>query len=283
MPFETASEILEHPFCQGIITTAKTLDQHPYCVIAQPRRTKSWQPVQNVWEPNIHLQFPFALKFQYATVDGLPVDVARNKLFQHALNEKAKYILFIDDDTMLPWNAISRLLWVASTGKPIVTGVYCSKGEINTLAANWDKTTGWITPINESDIGVIEINWIVGMGCMLIDLNAVRTIVQQIPEIPLAFMPYNPTEKKPHFGEDFYFVQRAINAGIPVHMDTTIRCLHVDVNTGNYWCPESTIVDENIYRGNYKLAHRNTIVPAIKQSDKVITETVNNVDAPHLE
>ena len=70
------------------------------------------------------------LGYSHALVDiyNQKVDVARNYLIQQAIESEAKYMLFLGEDTMLPYNGFLKLHEVAKKNpNSIVAGVYYLK------------------------------------------------------------------------------------------------------------------------------------------------------------
>ena len=98
----------------------KTL--RPNVFIAQPRRDAK-RPLPQLVHDAEYVGAPFACITKYGITDGLPVDQARNDLMHHALRMGAEYIWFVDDDTVVPYDALYKLHGAARLGYPIVGGV----------------------------------------------------------------------------------------------------------------------------------------------------------------
>lgn len=208
----------------------ESLDVKPYVIIAQPRRVKGETPAQKLdGNEGLHIDMT---GFSHGFIDiyGEKVDVARNYLIERVLDTDAKYMLFVGEDTVLPYDGF-KLLHETAEKNPgaIITGVYyfkCSGPMI------MKKNGEYITPAN-CDPGQIFEAWQTGMDAMLIPVEALRKMKEEDPELPFCCICYG-IEGLPFVGEDNFFAYRARKLGIPVLVNTDVQCLHMDLETGKY-------------------------------------------------
>lgn len=169
-------------------------------------------------------------RYSVVYVEGADVAVARNLLAEKA-KEVADYIFFIDDDVLPPINTITKLL---SHDKDIVCGLYFAKQEPHfpqIFLKNYEddlskddptpKWTGRYDCIeNYKRDALIEIDTC-GAGCMLIKADVFK-------KLKLPYFQYIPKgEDTPRKGEDFYFCEKARDAGYKIYCDTSIICKHI--------------------------------------------------------
>jgi len=175
------------------------------------------------------LEIP-ADQYSVVYVSGADVAVARNLLAEKA-KDVADYIFFIDDDVLPPANTITKLL---SHKKDIACGLYFAKQEphfpqiftknyIDDLSkddpvAKWSGRYDSIREYKQDSL--IEID-ACGAGCLLIKAEVFK-------RLKLPYFWYIPkSEDKPRKGEDFYFCEKAREAGFKIFCDTSILCKHI--------------------------------------------------------
>lgn len=205
-------------------------DIAPYIVIAQPRRDSSETPAQKLnGHEGLHVDM-LGFSHGYVEIAGEKVDVARNYLIEQALESGAKYLFFIGEDTVVPYDAF-RILHKTAEENPgsVVTGVYyikCSDAMIMVRKENW------ITVANV-DPGQLLEAWQTGMDCMLIPIDLLKQMKEEEPELPFCCIG-NKIEDIPFIGEDNFFVHRLHKRGTKLLVNTDVQCLHMDLATGMY-------------------------------------------------
>lgn len=216
----------------------------PYVVVGQPRRIKGETPAQNFnGYHGLHTDF---LGHSHGFVDiyGEKVDVARNYLIEQAIESGAKYLFFIGEDTVVPWDAFDRLHKVAEAHpRSVVAGVYYIKLSNAMIMV---KEQDWIS-IPNVDPGQLIEAWQTGMDCMLIPVDLLKEMKAQDPEIPFCCIGTNIGEI-PFIGEDNFFVHRLHKMGIKLLVNTDVQCLHMDLASGKYTAHPS--VDLKNYQTN---------------------------------
>lgn len=221
----------------------------PYLIIAQPRRTKKEPAAQSFNGYGLNHVDVMGHSFAYIDVEGQLVDVARNYLIEKAINDSnAKYLFFIGDDTVVPYDAFEILHNTAEANPGcIITGVYyikCSHAMISIKDGTYIK-------VPNVDPGQVFEAWQTGMDCMLIPLDVLRRMKKEEPELPYCCIA-NGIEDIPFIGEDNFFLHRCRKHGIKVLVDTNVHCLHMDIATGKYTAHPS--VNLNKYYTNIKPA-----------------------------
>jgi SAM-dependent methyltransferase len=202
----------------------------PYVVIAQPRRVEDETPAQNFnGYEGLHVDM-LGFSHGFVNIYGEKVDVARNYLIEQALTSGAKYLFFIGEDTVVPYDAFKILHRTAEENpNSIVTGVYYIKMSDAMIMV---RTKNWIT-IPNVDPGQLIEAWQTGMDCMLIPIELLQKMKDQEPEVPFCCIANN-VDGIPFVGEDNFFVHRLHKMGIRLLVNTDVQCLHMDLATGKY-------------------------------------------------
>lgn len=226
---------------------AESMTIAPYVVIAQPRRNKEEIPAQTFnGHGTTHVDM-MGHSHGFIDIGGEKVDVARNYLIEQCLDSGAKYLFFIGDDTVVPWNAFDLLHKTAEANpNTIVTGVYyikCSNAMIMV------RTPENHVVIPNVDPGQILDTWQTGMDCMLIPISILKRMKEQDPDLPFTCVA-NGIEDIPFVGEDNFFTYRTRKMGIKTLCNTDVQCLHMDTASGKYTAHPS--VDLKNYYTNIK-------------------------------
>lgn len=202
----------------------------PYVVIAQPRRIEGETPAQH-FDGHIGLHVDLH-GFSHGFVDifGEKVDVARNYLMEQAIQSGAKYLFFIGEDTVVPYDAF-KILHRTAEANPgsIVAGVYYIKLSDAMIMV---REGNWILVPNV-DPGQVFEAWQTGMDCMLIPIEVLKKIKEADPELPFCCIANNIGDI-PFIGEDNFFVHRVHKLGIKLLVNTDVQCLHMDLASGKY-------------------------------------------------
>ena len=202
----------------------------PYLIICQPRRDKNEIPAQRLnGGQGIHIDI-LGFSYAYADIEKEKIDVARNYLMDVATESKAKYLLFVDEDTALPYDGFLQLHKIAEERgeNTIVGGVYYFKMSSPMIMLHNDD---YIRQCDVTPGKIIENVHLMGMGCVLIPISLLKKIKDEDPEIP--FCCINPDIE--HFiGEDTFFYHRARKNGAKIVVNTNVQCVHMDLQTGKY-------------------------------------------------
>lgn len=219
----------------------------PYVIIAQPRRTKEEPAAQSFNGYGLCHIAMMGYSHGYVDCEKLLVDVARNYLIERVLNDSdAKYLFFIGDDTVLPYDAFEKLhaTCEANPGH-IAVGVYyikCAHAMISVKQGNH-------IVVPDVSPGQVFEAWQSGMDCMLIPVETLRRMYSEDPDLPFCCIA-NGIEDIPFVGEDNFFLHRCRKSGVKVFVNTDVQCLHMDMATGKYTAHPS--VNLNKYFTNIK-------------------------------
>ena len=230
---------------QEIYDESKTIA--PYVLIAQPRRNLEETAAQNFdGYDGLHIDL-MGFSHGFVHIGGEKVDVARNYLIEQALQSGAKYMLFIGEDTVLPYDGFKVLHETAEKNPDaVVTGVYyikCSDAMI--MVRNQD----WIT-IPNVDPGQLIEAWQTGMDVMMIPISLLQAMKDEAPDLPFTCIGNNINDEIPFIGEDNFFVHRLHKRGTKLLVNTDVQCLHMDLASGLYTAHPS--VDLKNYYTNIK-------------------------------
>ena len=194
--------------------------------------TVAYEVMQSIYELEVPEDVETTLKIihAYNIADG------RNNLVNHMLANGYDYILFVDNDVILPKNALIDLYnmqWY------IATGTYPRK-EIQTITGDVQYTTLYnhnernlevycptFMPINCLQKGKITPVDCCGLGCTLIRRDLFSKIEQ-----PYFFFAHegNPVPNNTDeycIGEDMYFCRKVLRAGIQIWAHGSVLCGHL--------------------------------------------------------
>jgi len=238
-----------------IVNDSKGIE--PYVIIAQPRRDLQEMAAQQLDGPFLHIDVT-GFSRGFVNCGGEKTDVARNYLIERCLQSEAKYMLFVGEDTVLPYDGFLRLHETCETQPgAIAIGVYYMKAGnpmIMVMDGKWIKTAnvtpGQLFPVHAA-----------GMDAMLIPISVLRKMKEAEPDNPFCCIINNlQVDEETHvefIGEDNYFYNRCHQMGIPILCNTDVQCLHMDLATGKYTAHES--VDLGIYITNMPPTTRLTL------------------------
>lgn len=214
---------------QDIYDTSKEIA--PYVIICQPRRDLEETPAQNFdGYDNLHVDL-HGFSHGFANIGGEKVDVARNYLMERAIESGAKYLFFIGEDTVVPYDAF-KILHETAEKNPgqVITGVYYIKLSGAMIMV---RTGNWIT-IPNVDPGQLLEAWQTGMDVMLIPIDLLKQMKDEEPELPFCCIGNNINDEIPFVGEDNFFVHRLHKRGTKLLVNTDVQCLHMDLASGKY-------------------------------------------------
>lgn len=159
---------------------------------------------------------------------------ARNWLVKQAQSDPdITDILFVDDDILLPLDAITKL---CDTNELIISANYTKKHfPIETCALKLDDGIYQFhnkeVPAIKDDVTVVPVTQL-GMGSCLINMDVFNKI-----KYPWFEFVYN-KDGSVFAGEDVRFCQKAIIEGIIPKVIPGLVPVHVDFKTGHYWGPD---------------------------------------------
>ena len=241
----TKEEITEE--IHAIAHEFSTTKQKPFITILQPRRNLKETPAQQLqdWKDR-HVDMT-SVAVSYHAIDGNPVDVARNWLIEKAIEDDAKYALFIDEDTALPYYGPTYLLETSKQyPDAIITGIYYVKFG-NVMISVMDEEQRWVLPECGPKDPLVRNVVSVGMGCCFIPMKIIKKLREQFVDIPLWCIVSEHTWKDndiTFIGEDAWFFHLCRKAGIEVIADPRVQCLHMELATGKYTAHPDVVLDD---------------------------------------
>ena len=189
-------------------------------------------------------------QFTYCEVDMASVAKARNMMVDACLAGGVDLIHFVDDDVLLPDNA--HLLYTDDAD--VVSGLYMTRQFPHTpqmyTQATSPEHAGKYYPVLEYPEGWVGEVDAVGAGCLLVRAEVFRKVlelwdarrrlcaewltgvkcytddtVKYFASLGMRLSPW--FEFIDVLGEDFYFCERAREAGFRVIVDTRVKCDHL--------------------------------------------------------
>ena len=170
-----------------------------------------------------------------------PRDKARNVIANRFLTDAGQYdyLLFVDDDTVIPEDSIERLLAVK---QPVVSGVQpLNMGgaivanvaflpEPGDTAPHWPEWWGWDRPTKPYQIGAC------GFGCILIHRWVFETL-------PWPWFAERIVDRAglDHRTEDVFFCMLCHDANIPIWCEPTVVCGHRKRVDLTEWVPRKRV------------------------------------------
>lgn len=234
-------------YATGHIETFEQFDymrqppQQPLLNICIPTRTKN-DPIATNFDRTLCLR---GYKTEHSRIFGKNVDEARNNLATNSVKLSSKYTLFVDNDVILPENAIVDMLTVLDEDTDhtigMVVGDYLLKGKIpHSVSLQLDKN-GLVTELNRVDLDVnsktTDCNWLTGLGCALIRTEVFRQVrypyfmcfSTKLNKIGIA------ESEDGGVNEDAYFCEQLFNNGYKVKILNDLKCIHVNFETNKMY------------------------------------------------
>lgn len=158
------------------------------------------------------------------------IDMARNDIVRSAVEKKADWILFLDQDMTFPRDLFDRL---AAHRKEVVGGIYFQKMPphpplLYDFVGTKPGADDWlIQPRLDYEEGLVKCGAI-GMGATLIAMSAIRKVVDyQMNKMEPRMQTPEPFKQYAPVGEDIWFARFCAWAGVDVYCDTSIKLGHV--------------------------------------------------------
>lgn len=174
----------------------------------------------------------------FDSVRGYDVATARNRIAQKALNMETDYVLMVDNDVVLPENALRLLL---EDAKDVNLGYYAHRDPDNIYRGRTcicklkdEHGTEYYNYPLESEYSAEEMHGMAdagtrkievhggGMGCALI-----RTEVFRITSYPWYDWVNYGDANRGMLSEDLYFCSLCRIHGIPIYADVRVGCGHL--------------------------------------------------------
>ena len=160
------------------------------------------------------LEMPVGSEYKLHNCYGMAVDDAYNNIVKIALEEKADFIVTVEDDTFPPKDAITRLMNLLRANPKTAVGAWYPIREESKQGAAIILKNGKRQQL-DADGEVHEV-YTLPMGCSIFPIE----MFMQIP------FPWFKTTV--HLSQDNFFSQLARENGWKLLVDTSVRCKHID-------------------------------------------------------
>lgn len=178
-----------------------------------------------------NLAMPMNVAHMECYVIGEEVGKARNEMVATCLNEGCNWIFFVDDDVLLPADALVKLF---AHKRDMVSGVYFLKHETPQPLILRGVCGGIYTDWSQGDMVECDAH---GMGCTLIHKRVFDAIMPNVPKDARGIPEWFKTRHDEPVGhglnvlsmtEDTDFCAKAKIAGFQPVVDTGVFCYHWD-------------------------------------------------------
>ncbi|HEY8298776.1 MAG TPA: glycosyltransferase [Candidatus Baltobacteraceae bacterium] len=205
------------------------------------------------------------------TISGNFVPAQRELILRHALTCGADFVAMIDDDMVLPPDALQRLCdaILADPTVALVGALYYSRDGLRPMAvANWDpgRTTSANTPGFDGTTPVTVDG--VGFGCVLVRASALRDLPQ--PFLRTHVYIEEVAGRVRVCDEDYLFCETLRAAGHHVLLHSGVRCGHFDRSSERTF-PERW-EEASVTRGPRMMIRRPDGTPALVAADSSLGE-----------
>lgn len=184
--------------------------------------------VHPLWAVNLSiLDFPQNTAKSILMVQKQPIDIARNKLVEMALERKNEYIFFLDDDVVCPRFTVMALGDLLEKGRDegvmVATGIYCTKSYAPAPVLYKDGYTGnyWDWTINQQ----FEVDGC-GAGCMLINTKVFENLEPPYFKFTQQYEEKDGEQNLIMVSEDIYFCRKVRSAGYKIKAHGAVLCEH---------------------------------------------------------
>ena len=221
---------------QQLYTVKSLYYQQIKCLIAVAQRKR--HPTQTV--PNLgNFIAPQKMRCEIETVFGMGYAESREYLVEKAIAGNFNKILFVDDDILIPVNAIEIL---ASAAEPFISGNYVKRnplleGVSTTVAPDPERIfhNKIVEPV-QGDMTPIPCN-ATGLGFAMVSVD----LFKQMPKPWFKFIHEdlgNGKKGRLLIGEDSALVQQLLVNGITPKIIPGLCAIHVDFASGKHYGPE---------------------------------------------
>lgn len=179
------------------------------------------------------LDFPVNTTQTVISVEGDEITSARNRIVQTALENNCKFLWFLDDDVVVPRQAVQALGYILSNGIDdgvmVSTGIYCTKTHVPEPVIYKDGNPGayWDWRVND----IFEIDGC-GAGCMMINTEVFKSLEPPYFRTSEEYKDINGEPILHALSEDLYFCKSVREAGFKIKAHGAVLCPHYD-NTSN--------------------------------------------------
>jgi hypothetical protein len=175
---------------------------------------------------------PFTRIFISGMEVGAAYDTAIATILEHPTLSKWRYVLTLEEDNLVPPDALLKLLEAIEQGYSAVGGLYWTKGEEGQpmcygKPGEIPEYAPWLPPAEQ----VTQCNGI-GMGCSLFRLDAFRDLERPYLE---TITRWDPAQGAALATQDLHLCGRLREKGHKIAVDSRVKVGHLDISTGQVW------------------------------------------------
>lgn len=188
------------------------------------------KPTTPFLEALAKLRLPVRIaSLQRSVAVGNFIPAQREMIAADAIEGGFDYLFFVDDDIVLPEDALERLLETAEadprTG--VIGGLYYSRDSARPITvAGWssaDTSAAHIPGFTSTSTGIVDG---VGFGCALLSVPVLAAL--GAPYFPAHVFIERAARRARQCDEDYLYCERVREAGYVVRLDARVRCAHYD-------------------------------------------------------
>ena len=196
----------------------------------------------------MHMRYPRNARTGHFATKGVKRDEARIKLVERALAEDSQYILFVDDDTALPMDAVSKLmqeLEVRGEETVVCAGIYTTKTDPIEPLVFLDHGTG---PHWKWKFGDVFPCWGIATGAMMIRTSVFSKIskpwfrdIDRIEDVGEDTFVFGKDGRPDEFRmtDDLYFCKKVKDAGLEILAHGGVLPVHWDQKGRGHVLPDT--------------------------------------------
>jgi hypothetical protein len=157
------------------------------------------------------------------------IPAQRELIAEDAIEGGYDFLFFVDDDIVLPSDALTRLLGTAEADPScaVVGGLYYSRDSIRPMVVDaWegaDTTSAAIPAFTSTSTSVVGG---IGFGCALLRVSVLKEL--EPPYFPVHVYLDRAARVVQQCDEDYRYCERVRRAGYTVRLDARVRCPHYD-------------------------------------------------------
>jgi len=202
-------------------------------LIATPHRVETDKNVTNFHNMQTPAAFDVCLRQPF----GLSVADARNLMVKQAIDEDFDYLFFVDDDVLIPRNALVQLIHHKAD---IAGGFYYRKYfPLESCGMHVDNEDVPTVIENFKFGDIIHNTLVLPSGCTLIKVSLLKQI-----EAP--WYRTCTVNNRPAITEDTYLCQKIRDLGHDIITDLGIQCIHIDKERGIFYAHPEIVKDNQV-------------------------------------
>lgn len=192
-----------------------------------------WSPEFSLFLKHLAQPMNYSMSVEIEWGGVLPAE-NREAITQRAIEGGAKYLIFFDDDTLMPRDTLLRFMRDMETlpNAAIISGLCCKKSKDLEPEVFKAPNDGRYWKYQKDSVEQV---WATGAGCMAINLTYVKQMkppywIDEVVEDENSAIKY---------GQDINFCRKLQEeTDGKVYLDTHVQCGHLDIKTGLIYYPE---------------------------------------------